>query len=141
MAQTEKYLTKLNYLKIKMRKIKMYDKDIKESFIVSAGPGGQNVNKVATCVQMIHQPTGVQVKCQVFRTQILNRIKARELLIQKFIHLQEKEAKQKIYLKQKWKRQNRKRSQRSKEEMLAEKKKNARKKDLRRKINMNNIDS
>ena len=33
-----------------MRKLKIYKKDIKESFVRSSGPGGQNVNKVSTCV-------------------------------------------------------------------------------------------
>src|SRR5207237_6788332 len=39
------------------------------AFVRSAGPGGQNVNKVATAVRMTHIPTGMQVVCSVERSQ------------------------------------------------------------------------
>ncbi len=59
----------------------LYQKnDVVESFVRSSGPGGQNVNKVATCVVLLHQPTGIIVKCQKFRTQFLNRQHAWEML-------------------------------------------------------------
>ena len=56
------------------------EEDIEESFVRSGGHGGQNVNKTATCVQLKHLPTGIEVKCQLERSQALNRFHAGESL-------------------------------------------------------------
>ena len=54
--------------------------DLKEMFVRSSGPGGQNVNKTSTCVVLRHVPSGIEVKCQTERTQALNRYFARRSL-------------------------------------------------------------
>ena len=51
--------------------------DLAESFIRSGGPGGQHVNRTATCVYLKHGPTGLEVKMQQARSQGLNRFYAR----------------------------------------------------------------
>ena len=52
----------------------LFDKSqVDESFVRSQGAGGQNVNKRSTCVQLIHRPTGIIVKCQDTRNQNKNR--------------------------------------------------------------------
>lgn len=106
--------------------------DIQESFVRSGGHGGQNVNKVSTCVMLVHRPTGVQVKCQATRQQGMNRFIARRLLLDKieerkngFIAAQRAEI-------EKIRRQKRKRSRRAKNKMLADKSRHAAKKELRR---------
>ncbi len=56
------------------------ERDLKESFIRSGGPGGQNVNRTATCVHLVHAPSGLEVKMQQARSQGLNRFYARRRL-------------------------------------------------------------
>jgi protein subunit release factor B len=53
------------------------EEDIEESFVRSRGAGGQNVNRVATCVRLRHVPSGLEVKMQQARSQSLNRYYAR----------------------------------------------------------------
>jgi protein subunit release factor B len=108
--------------------------DVVESFIRSSKPGGQNVNKVATCVALLHKPTGIIVKCQQFRTQFLNRQQAWEILRQALGQRQDQERLYRKSLREKLRRQNRKRSLSAKERMLEEKKKNTFKKQNRKKL-------
>jgi len=67
-------------LAARMAKLGIRDADLKESFVRSGGNGGQNVNKVASCVVLVHEPSGLAVKCQKDRSQGMNRFFARRLL-------------------------------------------------------------
>ncbi|MCW7463272.1 peptide chain release factor family protein [Leptospira limi] len=67
-------------LKKRMEALGISESDLKEQFVKASGKGGQNVNKVATAVVLLHIPTRKQVKCSIYRTQGLNRYKARDLL-------------------------------------------------------------
>jgi len=124
----------------RMLQAKVFEKDICESFIRSSGPGGQNVNKVSTCVALHHLPSGIQVKSQQGRTQGSNRYKARCLLVAK-IEQRRKDQQQAIaHDKAKRKRQNRKRSRASKEKMLEKKRHRSERKYTRRKIKAHKLE-
>ena len=62
--------------------------DVKESITTSTGPGGQNVNKVATAVHLIHEPTGIEVRMQDTKSQAQNREKAWKLLRARLFEVQ-----------------------------------------------------
>lgn len=118
-------------LKVKMDKLHIRDHDIEEIFSRSSGPGGQNVNKVETCVTLLHRPTDVKVKCQEHRTQHANRFFAREQLVEAVEHYYEQLRRAKRHAAEKLRRQNRKRPAALKEKILKSKKKVSEKKKKR----------
>ena len=108
--------------------------DLDETFVRSGGKGGQNVNKVATCVVLVHRPTGVAVKCQLERTQALNRARARVLLADKIEKRQRAEQRAADAAAAKLRRQKRRRSRKAKETMLHDKRARSETKVRRRRV-------
>lgn len=121
-------------LEKKFEKFNIKESDIVEKFIHSSGHGGQNLNKVATCVYLKHIPTMTEIKCQKHRTQLLNRYEARKMLAESIetevLGMQSKKIKE----IEKMRRQKRKRSKRVKEKILENKKNNSEKKQNRKKV-------
>ena len=125
---------KSQQLALRMAALGVRESDIEESFVRSGGHGGQNVNKSATCVMLLHRPTGLQVKCQTTRQQGLNRFMARRILLDKIEELQTGQVAAEVSRIEKMRRQKRKKSRRAKARMLADKSHRADKKAARREI-------
>ena len=106
--------------------------DLEESFVRSSGAGGQNVNKVATCVVLRHLPTGITVKVQEARTQAMNRFLARRQLCERIEERTEGAKSAARRRAEKIRRQKRRRSRRAKQKMLDAKHRKSEKKALRR---------
>ena len=102
----------------RMRALGIREADLEERFVRSGGHGGQNVNKVATCVVLRHRPSGLIVRCQEERFQGVNRFLARRRLADLIEERLLGEASRRRQAIEKIRRQKRKRSKRAKEKML-----------------------
>lgn len=67
-------------------------RDVEEHVTTSQGPGGQNVNKVATAVQLHHRPSGIVIRMQESKSQQDNRQRARRLLLARLGELERRRA-------------------------------------------------
>lgn len=129
-AEPEKAMT----LERRMALLGVREDDIVERFIRSSGPGGQNVNKTSTCVYLKHLPTGIEVKCQRQRSQLLNRSLARHILLSKIAQKMQQDSLARQSLRAKIMRTNRKKPRGLKIKILENKRIHAKKKTLRKKI-------
>ena len=112
---------KARELEERLARLGVRPEDLDESFVHSGGKGGQNVNKVATCVVLVHRPSGIAVKCQRERTQGANRLIARRLLAEKIEEQRLGRASARQQEAEKVRRQKRRRSRRAKQKMLHDK--------------------
>jgi len=66
------------------------DKDLEVTYFArSSGPGGQNVNKVASACRIVHKPTGFQVVASSYRDQPQNKNQALSILRAKLEEIEE----------------------------------------------------
>ena len=123
---------KARVLEETMRRLGVREDDLDEQFVRSGGAGGQNVNKVSTCVVLRHRPSGIVVRCQRERSQALNRFFARRLLLEKLEARERGVAETAARERARIRRQKRRRSRRAKEKVLAGKRAVSEKKAARR---------
>ncbi|MDE2779036.1 MAG: peptide chain release factor 2 [Chloroflexota bacterium] len=70
--------------------------DIKMDTFRSSGPGGQNVQKVASAVRLTHLPTNIVVSCQTERSQHQNREYALRILTARLLARQNEQRAQEL---------------------------------------------
>jgi peptide chain release factor len=112
---------KARELEERLARLGVRAQDLDESFVHSGGKGGQNVNKVATCVVLVHRPTGIAVKCQRERSQGANRLIARRMLADKIEERRLGAASKRQQEAERIRRQKRRRSRRAKHKILRDK--------------------
>jgi len=127
-------LNKINTLSTPEISLIIPEGQLEEKFIRSSAPGGQNVNKTSTCVYLKHLPTGLEVKCQIERSQAQNRYFARKILAEKLAKLYARQILKAQAEREKLRRQNRKKSAAQKARILDNKRKRSEKKIRRSKI-------
>ncbi len=111
-----------------METLGIRESDLRESFILGAGAGGQKINKTSVSVRLHHLPSGLAVKCSRTRSRELNRFLARRKLCERIEEKRNEQFSARRQAIEKIRRQKRRRSRRQRARMLADKRRHGEKK-------------
>jgi protein subunit release factor B len=125
---------KIDELTRRMAALGIREADLVEQFIKGSGAGGQKINKTSSCVQLLHRPSGIEIKCQRERSQAMNRFVARRELCDKLEERVKGAQSARQQAVEKIRRQKRRRSRRQKAKMVEGKRQHGEKKALRRNV-------
>lgn len=95
--------------------------ELVERFVRAGGPGGQHVNRTATAVQLQYPPSGIEVRAEGERSQLRNRIAAREQLIARIEKARAEAEAARIAAREKKRRQHRRPPPGARKQMVATK--------------------
>lgn len=119
-----------------MNEASVFEEDLKESFILGGGPGGQKTNKTSNVVRLEHEPSGLSVRCGETRSRETNRYLARRMLAELILEREHKRKSEAQQRREKIRRQKRRRSRRAKAKMLEEKRAHGETKKLRARVEL-----
>ncbi len=119
---------KKQQLAARMARLDVRESDLRETFILGAGPGGQKINKTAVCVRLQHASSGIAVKCGSTRHRELNRFLARRKLCERIEERRTDMLSARQQAIEKIRRQKSRRSRRQRIRMLENKRRHGEKK-------------
>ncbi|MEN3940631.1 peptide chain release factor-like protein [Prosthecobacter sp. SYSU 5D2] len=109
-------------LQKRLTKLRVREEDLQEEFVRGSGPGGQKINKTSSTVVLRHVPSGLEVRCQRERSQVMNRYWARMELCDRLESAREEARMALQNEREKTRRQNRPRPRGLKNRILKTKK-------------------
>lgn len=118
----------------RMERLQIRESDLVEKFVHGSGPGGQKINKTASCVYLRHTPTGIDIHCQDGRSRERNRELARIRLCERIEEKQKRRLLKKSRERARVRYRKRKPSAATKAKMRKQKTYRADKKKNRRKV-------
>ncbi len=118
-------------LRQRMAELGIEESALIEKFVLGSGPGGQKINKTASCVFLSYPPEGIELKCQRTRSLALNRYYARWELCERLAERREGERSLRQQQQERIRRQKQRRTRRQKARMVETKRRQGAKKALR----------